>query len=313
MLVFDCNHQGLEKGMFEIPSGAQLYIDRILDRCDRLISSGIWTGINRQEFYLWFRSYSSSGEKYFAALMLDGLTVRSQEQTKSLMLQGFQRVLPELLQDIPYFDRYRGKWLETLRKSNVPIRMVPVLEDGDGPHKSGPVICREYNRLQSINSGLMIYPTAIEAAKKDGVKLFIFVDDFVGTGEQFSGFYKGVEKYFSDDTTSCYLPLCAHQNGIKEITDNNKGLRVSAPEILTEKDSFFGEDDELLPDQVNTYASLKEFYLELLEKRLGEVIPEPFGYGGLSLLYGFNHATPNATLPILWSSKNDNTVLLKRG
>lgn len=298
--------------MFQAPNSAGLYIDRILERSDFLISAGIWSGISRRDLGLWFDSYNSIEERYLAALMLDNLTLRSRGQTKSLMLQCFQRVLPKLLEGTYGFEPYRGKWLESLQKRKVKVRLVPVIREEDGPHKSANAICRDYAMLHSIHGNLFIDAVKIESALDDGVKLFIFVDDFVGTGTQFLKFYKSVEPLFPDDVVLCYLPLCAHQAGLTQINNCYPRVKISAPEILTYKDAFFKDDNQPLTDNLNTYADLKEFYLNLQNDRLGEEIENPLGYGDLSLVYGFENATPNATLPLLWSSKNNNTILLKR-
>lgn len=299
-------------GILNIPNGVQLYIDRIYGRCDNLVRSQIWAGINRNELNMWFSSFSSLEEQYFAAIILDSLVFRSADQTKALMIQGLQRCIPQLLMNDGYFDRYRGKWLETLSKSGVPIRLVPVLRNGDGPGKSGHVICREYSRLVGVNSNLIINPQDISTAKADGVKLIIFVDDFLGTGQQFSEFYGQVRGEFDDGLTPVYIPLCAHETGMDKVRADFPELCLSASESLSVCDGLFGEDQEFCPDRVNTYALLKELYLELMRTRLGTDIDEPFGYGGLGMVYGFSHATPNATLPLLWSKKNGNIFLLNR-
>ncbi|VUD62318.1 hypothetical protein TDB9533_03016 [Thalassocella blandensis] len=261
---------------------------------------------------MWFHSFSSLEERYLAAIVLDSLAFRSADQTKALMIQGLQRCIPQLLMNNDYFDKYRGRWLETLSKSSVPIRLVPVLRNGDGPGKSGHVVCREYSRLVGVNNKLIINPQDISAAKADGVKLIVFVDDFLGTGQQFSKFYAQVRGEFDESLTPVYIPLCAHETGMYKVRGDFPELYLSAPESLSVCDGLFGEDHEVCPDGVNTYSSLKDLYIELMRTRLGMDIDEPFGYGGLGMVYGFSHATPNATLPLLWSKKNGNICLLNR-
>jgi hypothetical protein len=298
-------------GFLEIPDGVDQYIDRVIRRCDSLVAAQIWSDIDRNRLQYWFKSFSGIEEQYFAALVLDSLIYRSKAQTKALMTQAIQRLLPELLRPTGELTKYDGKWLETIKKSGVPIRLVPVIRQGDGPNKSGNSVCRDYGNLLNVNNRIIINPDDIPKAKKDGCKLFIFVDDFLGTGNQFSKFYTSIKSEI-DGVQAVYLPLCAHESGIKNVKETCGELLISSPDLLGDKDKFLKADSQLLPDRINKYDALRSFYHYLLEKRLGCKIDEPEGYGGLGLVYGFYNATPNATLPLLWSKKNDNMYLLTR-
>lgn len=299
-------------GILEIPNGVNIYIDRISNRCDNLITSGIWSGLDRNRLRYWLESFKQIEDKYFAAMMLDNLIFRSEGQTKSLMIQSVQKAIPQLLQDVPYFDSYRGKWLELLGKGGPSIRVVPVIRRKDGPTQSGNTIGREYSRLINVKKEIIIDPSNIEKAKLNGTKLIIFVDDSLFTGDQFSDFFSDVAGYFDQDLFAVYIPLCAHQNGIDNIQSKYPQLRVTSADILNTKNSFFKNGSELTPDGINTYAALKEVYLKLVNQRIPDYKGEIEGYGKLSLIYGFYNATPNATLPLLWSKENSNQFLLER-
>jgi hypothetical protein len=296
----------------EIPNGVDQYIDRVTRRCDSLIASQIWSGMDRNRMEYWLKSFRCSPEtQYFSALVLDSLIYRSETQKKAMMIQAIQRLLPELLRSQLTFSKYESKWLDIVKKSGVSIRIVPVIRKVDGPNKSGNSICRDYGKLLGVNSRIIVSPDGIDKAKKDGCNLFVFVDDFLGTGNQFKKFHDEV-KVDLVGATSVYLPLCAHLNGLNKVKEECEGLLIASPDILTDNDRLIKADDEYLPDGINKYSELRAMYNSILRQRLNEDIDEPEGYGGLGLVYGFHSGTPNATLPLLWSNKNKNLCLLLR-
>lgn len=298
-------------GYLDIPDGVEQYIDRVTRRCDSLISAQIWSDIERNKLGYWLKSFNGIEEQYFSALILDSLIYRSKNQTRAMMVQAIQRLLPELLRPACLFEKNEGKWLDIVRKSGVPVRFVPVIRKNDGPNKSGHAICREYGGLLGVNNKIVISPEDIEKEKKNGARLLIFVDDFLGTGNQFKGFYDEIESSL-EGIISVYLPLCAHETGLNKVKEECPRLMISSADLLTNNDRFIKADDDFLPDMKNKYAALRELYHSLLEKRLGQKIDDPEGYGNLGLVYGFHNATPNATLPLLWSRKNKNVFLLVR-
>jgi len=296
---------------FKLPNGSDIYIDSISHRCDSLINSSIWSGIERNHLRNWLRSFNTNEDKYFASILLDNLIFRSNQQTKALMIQGMQRSLPEALKDLPQYDAYRGNWINILKRNLNFVKLVPVIGEDDSPAKSGPTMARKYNSELNVHNSNIIYPDAIEKAKRDGANLFIFIDDFCGTGKQFLRFFDEVNDAFDDEDCLIFMPLCMHSKGKTKIFNKHSNILVVAPENLSDEDRFFKEDAELLPDQVNTFGDLKVFYKKLLKQRVGN-IRNPFGFGKLGLTYAFSHGTPNATLPLLWSTQNQQINLLKR-
>lgn len=296
----------------QIPDGVDLYIDRVTRRCDALITSEIWNGLERNQLEYWLRSFKHTLEgRYFSALVLDSLIFRSKAQVEAMMVHGIQRLLPQLLRGNNSFSKYESKWLEIVRKSGVSVRIVPVIRKKDGPQKSGNSICRDYGNLLGVNGKIMTNPENIRRERNDGCNLFIFVDDFLGTGNQFKDFYDEVYPE-TDGATNVYLPLCAHEDGLLNVRKNCKELLVASSDVLGKGESFFKEKSELLPDGINKYDNLISLYRKYVVERMDVSDDGMFGYGGLALTYGFYNATPNSTISLLWSKKHKNTHLLVR-
>lgn len=69
-------------------------------------------------------------------------------------------------------------------------------------------------------------------------------------------------------------------------------------DLFSESRAFFAHDG------TNSPAAAKQYYVDLvIRKGWAARRRDAFGYGGLCLAVAFEHATPNASLPILWKTQ----------
>lgn len=307
-------------GEFRIPRDGETFIHVIRDRCQDLIDAGIWEGLDVLRLDAWMQNFQTSVERYFAACVLDALIYRSDAQTVSLMHQLFQRTLPDLIRHDPPDVDAPEDWYEALscqhRQEDPKIRIVPVLRANDPPTKSGLLLARLYRRRLAIEERWMIWPWRIERAKNEGIRIFLFVDDFLGTGHQFEEFANqfGLPGILSG-CYAVYAPLVAHHKGVAYLRSKLPSLRVQSVELLDDGYNLFSQDSLWFRDQdnVNTPALARLFYERLIEKRqlpIGQA--HSTGYGQLAIAYSFEHATPDNCLPILWIKTPDWNSLLER-
>lgn len=305
---------------FSLPKDGDVYIAQILERCEDLIYAGIWEGIGTIRLYTWMNNFKTPTERYFAACVLDALIYRSRAQTVAMMKQLLQRSLPDILRTEPLKVNTETDWYQQLQLpmhiKDSHIRIVPVIKSTDPPSKSGPLICRIYRRELMLNQDLMIWPWQIESAKSVGVNAFLFVDDFLGTGEQFSEFMR----HFAIsnkliDTDAIYAPLVAHEDGVSTLHKSYPTLKICAVEMLNERYNLFATNSLWFRDQDNTNkpSAAYAFYDNLVKDRK---LPLPAkyqtGYGNFALAYGFEHATPDNCLPIFWIRTANWEPLLER-
>ncbi len=289
---------------FTMPKKGEIFINQIRDRCQDLISHGIWDGLTNARLSVWLQNFTTPLEEYFAACVLDALIYRSDKQTIALMKQLFQRVLPDLTRIEPPYCDPKVNWYERLKDQwNEPnIRIVPVIREFDPPTKSGPLIARFYRRHLHINHNWMIWPWKINDAISSGVNIFLFIDDFLGTGDQFKKF---VEFFSLEDIIKkyyvVYAPLVSHKIGLENLRSSLPSLKIAPVETLDEKYSLFARESLWFNDEINNPKSAENFYYELIKIK---GLPSPGcdwrGYGKLALAYCFQHATPDNCLPILW-------------
>jgi hypothetical protein len=160
----------------------------------------------------------------------------------------------------------------------------------------------------------MIWPWLIDHSRAVGIKCFLFIDDFLGTGEQFCDFAQYFKLSASlRDCYAVYAPLVAHKAGVAEAEKCVPGLRIVAAEVIDDSYSLFSEESPWFGDGVNSPRVAREFYEGLLARAQFPIKREALrGYGKLSLAYAFSHATPDNCLPIIWSEGRDWKPLLER-
>ncbi len=304
---------------FSLPKDGDVFINQIIERCEGLIYAGIWEGLDTIRLHTWMNNFNTPTERYFAACVLDALIYRSRAQTVAMMRQLFQRSLPDILRTEPPNVNTETDWYQQLQLpmyiKDAHIRIIPVIRSMDPPSKSGPLICRIYRRELMLNQKLMIWPWQIDFAKSVGVNAFLFVDDFLGTGEQFSNFMKhfAISNKLSN-MDAIYAPLVGHEDGIKCLQNSYPELRICAVEILDKRHSLFAKNSLWFQDENNTNdpMSARLFYNKLVKDRNLPVSGCETGVGDLGIAYGFEHATPDNCLPILWIRTDNWEPLLER-
>jgi hypothetical protein len=288
---------------FRLPPDARTYVLAIVERCRDLIRCGIWGDLDIARFEAWLNNFSSHEERYFAACLLDHLIYRSKSQTISMLEQLFQRVLPDLTRLDPSPLGYAHDLLRSLasRRTDSGIRLVLAVKGVEQGIKSGNEIGRFAKRFLNFPERLFIPPSKIRSCAQRGIKFFVFIDDFLGTGTQFSKLLRAenIDRRLLSELYVVYAPLVSHSAGRQKLMKELPELRVRSVEALDSSYGLFDKDSACFNDECNTNDKAKEFYYELLRKKQLS-FTRKLGYGQLELAYAFEHATPNNSLPILW-------------
>lgn len=300
---------------FKLPPNAEAYISQIRSRARKLIEADIWDGIELVRVERWLKNFTTTEEKYFAARILDSLIYRSKRQTLALVDQLFFRCIPEVLNKVGNNDV--TNWVSALKSNkDSQIRIVPVIRDDDPPTKSGPLVARIIKRHLRLNDKWMVWPFKLEEELEKGVDKFLFIDDFLGTGKQFDKFTKRNNlKDLFDNQLCIYAPLAASTTGVEKLNQDYPSLNVTTSELLQKNMHLFSDESDCFYDNVNTPQDVKYFYEQLLYKISG-IEPEnndfTYGFGHLGMAYAFDHASPNASIPLLWYEYENFTPLFDR-
>jgi hypothetical protein len=304
-----------EPARFQLPGDAATFVAAVLGRCHSLIHSGIWGDFDPARLERWFNLFRNDLDQYFAACLLDVLVFRSRPQTEALMLNVFQRAIPDQLRLYEPALGPASDWWERLQSNADPhVRVVPVLRVDDPPTKSAPVLARLYRQRLHVNERWMIWPWKIKDATQDGVSAFLFIDDFLGSGTQFIRFFKHFHlDALPDDAYLLYAPLAAHRRGIQNIRGAINSVHVVSSEVLGDEHSVFESASPCFRDDVNTPAAARAYYRMFLRQHHFDLdVRYREGFGRLALTYAFAHATPNNCLPLLWYESDSWAPLFER-
>jgi len=169
-------------------------------------------------------------------------------------------------------------------------------------------MAREFKRHMQISESWIAWPDDIPKLIAEGVEMLIFIDDFLGTGDQFKSFYKPHSAPSAAASVyTVYAPLAAHTFGIGNVQSEFSHVHTTSAELLTSTNALFDPPATVFNDSVNDAASALAFYLNLLaDKNIDVTGDARHGYGHLELTYAFSHATPDNCLPILWWRDSDN-------
>ena len=230
------------------------------------------------------------------------------------------REVRELLAAL-YHDLYRRPLLTHIRRSlDDPLNLDEVdqlylarldqtrfLGVGN-PSESGPHLLYYLRQETGLPSSLFInhfelpgFSDAIE-----NVDRFVFIDDLCGTGVQACTYSKQVVervKAVNPDAEINYFALIATSRGLRHVRET---ARYSSVECVME----MGDDFRCFAPNARFWTGNDADERRLRAKELclqfGRLIhsKHPLGFQDAELAIGFNHNTPDDTLPVFWVDAN---------
>jgi len=295
-----------DNSVFRLPGDAVIYARDVFERSRNFVTYRLWDGLERHRLDAWINNFKTDEERYFAAKILDALIYRSRAQAVAMMREMFQRKIPDL-QRRRKISPELSKVYSALKGEKDPnLRIVPVLAPADPPTKSGYLVGRSLRRSLGFSNSWIVNGTRVPKLLASG-RTIIFFDDFLGTGNQFTKFVRSRRLEASVESGQCiYASLTAHKRGLSKIRKIYPNLHLVTVEVLNNNHALFDAEGGSFPDSENTAATARCFYYEFLRKRrIGAKKRTRLGFGSLELLYAFEDAVPNNSLPILWWPQSD--------
>ena len=107
-------------------------------------------------------------------------------------------------------------------------------------------------------------------------------------------------------TCFVYASLAGHERGIDQLRTAFPGIHIATVETLDNSHALFHAEGGSFPDGVNSAETARDFYYNLIsDRRFNITGPDRRGFGHFEIVYAFQHAVPDNSLPILWWADSD--------
>jgi hypothetical protein len=165
-------------------------------------------------------------------------------------------------------------------------------------------------------------PEALEYAKEKHLlkmnSTFVLLDDFIGSGESIVNFYKkhvqpkleAMGEVANFGILSLFSIKKGTEHIMEEISPDFLVSEIKIP-VFSSRNSVFGYRKYMIQIREFCYSHGINLF-EIKDRKTQEVRLHPLGYEDSQALICFPYTTPNNTLPIIWSSKNNWRPLFPR-
>lgn len=256
----------------------------------------------------------------------DGDRLRLLHLLSNFLYFGIREVR-ELL-GVLYRDLYRHPILSDVRRRNFDTTDLHLIDEefsrelavtrflGVGnPSASGPHLLYYLRQETGLDAGLFInhfeLPGFADVAT-DATR-YVFIDDLCATGEQAVDYSNLVVDRLLEQSPSArvsYFALLGTEAGLERTRREGRYAEVAAVMTLDETFRCFAPGSRFY-DQVP--PELDQARVRELCLGFGSIMRcrHPLGFGDAELAVGFNHNTPDDTLPIFWVEPDDVLPMLR--
>lgn len=288
---------------------SDVLIDEVLAKCDVLKRAGFWPPEPVLRPRAWLRNFATE-DVPLAAFLLDNFTFYNKRLTDLLLIASY-RSIGDGMPKGP--SAPSGN---VLLSSLASAAFTPVKGEKPNPTDSGYLLCRQARQLLGVPESAILDTTEALTHAHQG-RTVVFLDDFVGSGDQFLATWRMPDSYgrsfesamATTKFVAIYVTLVTTDFGLANINKGAPEVAVCATHTLEAKSTVFGltaHDPQLgqkIDDFLARYSSKLCPTESYIATNSGYLI---HGYKKRGLMLGFEHSIPDATLPIFWSPGNDN-------
>jgi len=275
--------------MINIYQDSQVFTNVVFESTKKLIKNKVWP-INPLEYKAWMKNFVTKEEQFLCACLLDSLLFRTDEQVIASYHSIFNQHIPTLQLKYKKDISVKRNILTLLQKNQTLVKLVTV-NSADSAGKSSHVLANLLRKKLGILQSNIIAPADLDYYYDEGTSLFIFIDDFLGSGDQFQ---KQLDHYLNpkwERGLILYCPLIAHERGIEDVFKNYPNVIIQPVELIAKDYCFF---TKYFSDEGNTADLCKAFYKEFLNGK--GFVDDLYGYKGLGVSVAFEHSCPDNTL-----------------
>jgi hypothetical protein len=277
-------------------------VNDVLSKCEVLKRAGLWLSEPKMRPRAWMDNFETS-DRHIAARLLDRFTFYNSKLTNRLLMAAFDSIGDGMPKGPRAPDR------STLLTSVPSAVWTPVQGEIPNPTDSGNLLCRLARQELGVSQASIV-DNDVALARAQSGNAVIFVDDFVGSGQQFLTTWQRNRNGNSFATvnakspfTAIYVTLVATSAGIKNIHHTVPSVAVCATHVLELKSTVYSNSGTV--PEITAFLAK---YAPRLTPSEPHIAKHPrfvqFGFGELGLMFGFEHSIPDSTLPIFWAPGN---------
>jgi hypothetical protein len=296
----------------------------ILAKRDFFVDNQLWPAQPRMDPEGWLGNFRDE-ELPFALRLLDSFIYYSEALCDQLLYASFQSLSRSTRSVDSSFAASISSWRAFVD------RVIITYVTGERPNvtDSGFLFARKARQLLGIDQDRILSPDrALQELVRNGPRPVVFVDDFVGSGNQFTGTWArryvipggspiSFREYAAVQPWArfAYCPLICTEYGMDRIQRDCHGVNLNPAHVLPASYSAVSDESVVWPPH------MKADGIEMVRcasARAG--IPDTAGadeqdwqgFHCLGLTLAFFHSVPDATLPLFYWEENGWTPLLRR-
>lgn len=285
------------------------YVDHVKAQCEALVRAQFWPLAPDTNPDAWLANFEGD-DRVIAAIILQQFVLFSERTCVALMRRAFFH----LLQSVASHELDRTKRQKRMQEFLATAFFCPI--EGETPNvtDSGPALCRMLRKAIRIPDDRFLRTRDAVDAVLHGAPV-VFVDDFVGTGEQLYHTWCRPYRLLSPQSfeeVHATTPVDARLL-VLGITDHGfertlkLGIRPCVVHRITDEDSIKNiQSSPEHPIQNDLPQAIEDFLRRhssnlRLESHMLTANSALYGFGELGLTIGFPDSVPDATLPIIWA------------
>lgn len=295
----------------------------VMEKCKYYSKVQLWPLKNELNPEGWLDNFKTT-DKELALHLLNGFIYYSDILTDQMFAYSFHTISRLIKSRSDNLNLAQQKWSDFLST----CLFTYVSGETPNPTDSGYLFVRKARQIFEVDeSRIMDHKQVLDTLSSQGPHPVVFVDDFVGSGNQFISTWQRLHRLSPNNQTSFaqmarnqpkstfyYCPIICTQLGFSYIRSNCPNVTICCAHVLDNSYSAIKKDSTIWP------ASMRDKgirFLERISKRAG--IPDNNGnvndwrgFNKLALTISFKHTIPDATLPIFYWEKNDWQPLKRR-
>jgi len=297
---------------------------RTTDRYDYFTDVQLWPLRTVLDPLRWLSNFSAS-ERPLANRLLEGFVYYSEPLVSQMFRATFANISQFVVRNKSNHLAASTEWARFLNS----VKIVRVTGEQPNDTDSGYIFSRLAKHWLGFNQSQTIPPEkALELLIKNPRQNIVFVDDFVGSGNQFrdtwTRYYPVGAGHYSFKTvadaspvtdTVFYAPVICTEYGKQNISKVAPNLKIVPAHLIGPQYSVLSANSIVWREDM---AGEGPQFVEFSSRRAG--IPDRHGEEGcwrgfheLGLAIAFSHGWPDATIPLFYFDQNGWKPLIRKG